>query len=465
MFSPVVDLAAMVARKEISPTELVEDSLARIDRYDGQINAFVTVAGDAARNQARVAEERLGAGGELPPFLGVPLAVKDLHLTAGMRTTMGTKALADFVPDFDEEHVARLRSAGYIIIGKTNVPEFGSVPYTEPELHGPCRNPWDLERTAGGSSGGSAAALAAGMVPAATGSDGGGSCRIPAANCGVFGLKPSRGRISNGPLFGDVPGGLTTPGPLSHHVVDAAAMLDVMQGYATGDPHWAPPPVRPYLEDARVDPPPLRIGMLTTSPFGTFDPETVAVTEEAARLLEKFGHSVEPFADVPVPDTFKGHFETLWAAGIASLPIPAEFLEPFNAALVERGKRESGAQVMEAIAGLQSTARGIVRATQAFDVVLSPTMMREPLRIGELDAIATDQQAMFDALSEYLGLTPVANVTGQPAMSLPLGMSGNGLPLGVMVMGRPADEATLFSLAGQVQRAQDWTLQRPPLVA
>ena len=464
MRTPVVDLAAAVTRKEISPTELVEACLDGIERLNPQINAFVTVAADSARAEARAAEDRLGQD-NLPPFLGIPLAVKDLHLTDGMRTTMGTAALADYVPDFDDEHVARLRRAGYIFIGKTNVPEFGSVPYTESQLHGPCRNPWDLSRTTGGSSGGSAAALAAGLVPAATGSDGGGSCRIPAANCGIVGVKPSRGRVSSGPLFGDVPGGLSTPGPLSHHVVDAAAMLDVMQGYATGDPHWAPPPSRPYVMDAKEDPEPLRIGLLMTSPLGTFAPDTISVTEDAARLLEKLGHSVEPVPDVGVDESFKDHFETVWACGIAALPIPTEFLEPFNAALRERGTRQSGAQVMEALAALQLSSRAIIGATSAYDVVVTPTMMREPLAIGELADIAHDAPAMFDALTQYIGLTPVANVTGQPSMSLPLGFSDNGLPLGVMFTGRPADEATLFRLAGQIQRAADWTQRRPPLVA
>lgn len=463
MLRPVVDLAAMVARKEVSPTELVEDCLDRIDRCNDTINAFVTAA-ESALAEAKVADARAGAA-DAPPFLGIPLAVKDLHLTAGIRTTMGTKALADYVPDVDDEHVVRLRRGGFVIVGKTNVPEFGSVPYTEPELHGPCRNPWDLERTTGGSSGGSAAALAAGLVPAATGSDGGGSCRIPAANCGIFGVKPSRGRISNGPLFGDVPGGLSTPGTLSHHVVDAAAMLDVMQGYALGDPHWAPPPARPYAEEARTDPVPLRIGLLTTSPLGTFAPDTIAVTEDAARLLEKLGHTVEVISVPQVDDAFKDHFETVWAAGIAALPIPPEFLEPFNAALHERGTHQSGARVMEALAGLQLGARAIVTQTAAYDVVLSPTMMQEPLRIGELEHLAPDAAAMFDALADYIGLTPVANATGQPSMSLPLGFSDNGLPLGVMITGRPADEATLFRLAGQVQRVEDWTQRRPPFTA
>ena len=461
MLRPAVELAAMIASGELSPVELVDACLAEIDRRNAPLNALVTVDEEGARAAARAAADQVGKG-DLPPFHGVPLAVKDLHFTAGLRTTFGTKLLADQVPEVDEEHVARLRAAGYIFVAKTNVPEFGSLPFTESALLGECRNPWDLGRNAGGSSGGSAAALSAGMVPAATGSDGGGSCRIPAANCAVFGFKPSRGRVSNAPLFGDVAGGLSTPGPLSHHVVDAAAMLDAMSGYATGDPHWAPDPVRPFLQEAQTDPQPLRVALVTTSPLGTFSPDTIRAAEEAGRLFESLGHHVEPLTVTGIDEQFRVHFETLWSASIGSLPIPAEALEPFNAQLAERGARQSAAELMQAMMGLQLGARLIVGATADYDVVLSPTLMREPLRIGELSHLLEDADAMFDALTAYLGLTPVANVTGQPSMSLPIGFTAEGLPLGVMVTGRPADEAMLFRLAGQVQRADDWTQRRPP---
>ena len=462
MFTPAVELAAMVRRSDVSPVELVAACLERIE--GDPVNAIVTVAANSARAAAIEATQRAGDE-DLPPFHGVPIAVKDLHLTAGVRTTFGTKALANYVPDIDDEHVARLRAAGFIVVAKTNVPEFGSVPFTESELLGPCRNPWDLDRTSGGSSGGSAAALAAGLVPAATGSDGGGSCRIPASNCGIVGVKPSRGRISNGPLFGDVPAGLTTPGPLSRHVVDAAAVLDVMQGYAVGDPHWAPPPARPYRLDAQEDPGRLRIGLMTTSPLAKFSQETIAAARDAGAVFEALGHDVEPLDAAPVDESFKLNFEIVWAASIGSLPIPPEQLEPFNAQLAQWSRRNTAAELMQAIAGLQAGARAIVEVTSPYDVVVSPTLMRDPLRIGELAHLATDPQAMFDALTEYVGLTPVANVTGQPSMSLPMARHADGLPLGIMLTGRPGDEATLFRLAGQAQRAHDWTAQRPPVAA
>lgn len=456
-FLPAVELARLVRARQVSPVELLDGCLERIERLDSRVNSIVTVDAERARETARAAEARAGDA-DTPAFHGVPIAIKDLHLTEGLRTTFGTKSLAGYVPDVDDESVRRIRDAGFVIVGKTNVPEFGSVPVTEPDLHGPCRNPWDTERTPGGSSGGAAAALAAGLVPIAHGSDGGGSLRIPASNCGVFGLKPARGRVSNGPLFGDRLAGLSVSGPVTRHVVDAGALLDVMAGYAVGDPHWAPPPARPFAEEAVLDPPPLRVGLVTTSPLTTLQPEVVAAAESAGRLLEGLGHTVEPF-ELPVDQQLAAWFKVLWTVGIAALPVDPATLEPFNAGLHERGSAVSAPQLMQAVAGLQMATRSIVAASLAFDVVLSPTLGEPPLRIGEMAGLDVD--AAFDRATAYVGFTPVANITGQPAMSLPLGWSDDGLPLGVMVTGRPADEATLLRLAGQVQRAADWSHRRP----
>ncbi len=457
---PVVELAALIRRRAVSPVEVMTASLERIERVDPLLNSIVTLDADGALAAARAAEARTGTA-DAPPFDGVPLAVKDLHLTRGMRTTFGTVSLASFVPGTDDEHVARLRRAGFVVVGKTNVPELGTLPVSESVLLGPCRNPWDPSRTPGGSSGGAAAALAAQLVPAVQGSDGAGSIRIPASNCGVFGFKPSRGRVSSAPL-GDLLPGLSTAGPLSRHVVDAAALLDVMRGYALGDPSWAPPPARDYVRDAAQDPPRLRVGLVTTSPLGTFSPETVTAAEDAARLLERLGHAVEPFA-LPVGERFKDDFQTVWAAGLATAPVPPATLEPFNEQLAALGRRTSAPALLQATASLQQQARAIVTASDSFDVVVAPTLMREPLAVGELAPLAADAAGLLDVLAGYVGFTPVANVTGQPSMSLPLGRSATGLPLGVMVTGRPADEATLFALAGQVQRAADWTAHRPAL--
>ena len=457
---PVRHLADLIRRRQLSPVELVEACLQRIAVADGGYNSIVTLNADGAMAAARHAQEVAG-NHDAPPFLGVPLAVKDLALTAGIRTTFGTASLANFVPDIDDEHVARLRRAGFIIVGKTNVPEHGTLPITESRLLGPCRNPWDTQRTPGGSSGGAAAALAAGLVPAVQGSDGGGSLRIPAANCGLFGLKPARGRVSSAPLGPDMVSGLSSPGPLTRDVADAAAMLDVMRGYALGDPHWAPDPARPYAVEVAREPSSLRCGLVTTWPYGVFDDEAVSAAEDAARLLESLGHTVEPLT-LALDGSFKEAFQVVWAAGLSATPVPHDTLEPFNAALAAVGRQTSAAGLLQATAMLQLQSRAVITATAGYDAVVSPTLMRAPLRIGELDHLAGDPAAMMEALAGYVGLTPLANVTGQPSMSLPLGSSRDGLPLGVMVTGRPADEATLLRLAAQVQAAVDWTGRRPP---
>lgn len=459
LFAPARELALLVRDREVSPVELVEACLDRIERIDGRLHSVVTLDAEGARRTARAAEQAVIDDEDLPAFHGVPTAIKDLHLTKGLRTTFGTRAMAPLVPTIDDEHVARLRRAGFVFVGKTNVPEFGTVPFTESELLGPCRNPWDPGRTPGGSSGGAAAAVAAGLVPVAHGSDGGGSIRIPASNCGLFGLKPARGRVSNGPLFGDRGGGLSTAGTITRDVRDAALMLDAMAGYAVGDPHWAPPPPRPFVEEVGTDPGRLRVGLVTTSPLAAFDPVCVAAAEDAARLLTDLGHAVDPF-EMPVDEQLRADFEVLWAAGVASLPVDPAALEPFNAALHARGQAESAGRLVQAVNGLQLQSRAIVGASLAYDVVCSPTLARPPLEIGELAGL--DAEAMFDANAAYVGFTPVANVTGQPSMSVPLGWSPDGLPLGVMLTGGPADEATLLRLAGQLETAADWRSHRPP---
>jgi amidase len=459
LWRPAVELARMVADREVSPVELTSAALRRIDRLDRGLGAFATVDHEGALAAARSAEAAVVADADLPPFCGVPTAIKDLSLTAGLRTTFGTASMADFVPTFDDEHVARLRRAGFVFVGKTSVPEFGTVPYTESRLLGPARNPWDPAYSAGGSSGGAAAAVAAGLVPVAHGSDGGGSVRIPASACGVFGLKPSRGRISAAPLIGEQVGGLSTPGPLARHVADAAAMLDVMQGYVPGDPYWAPPPARSYVEEAATDPKPLRIGFVVSSPVCEFAGETLDASRQAAALFTELGHEVDTCA-MPVAQELVEVFTVLWTTGVASLPVDAASLEPFNRDLYEQGAAHSGAEVASALMSMHVHARTIVRSALAYDVLVFPVLTRVPLRVGEHAALATAEA--FAANAGYVGLTPVANMTGQPAMSLPLGRSAGGLPIGVGVLGAPGDEATLFRLAGQVERASAWPRHRPP---
>ena len=460
LYRPGLELARMVRDREVSPVELTELALARIEAVNPELNALVHVDADGARVSAKDAEARVVAGGDLPPLLGVPTAIKDLHLTAGMRTTFGTAAMAEFVPPFDSEHVRRLRATGLVFLGKTNVPEFGTVPYSESRLLGPARNPWDLARTPGGSSGGAAAAVAAGIVPLADASDGGGSTRIPASLCGLFGLKPSRGRVSNAPLFGDVILGLVTPGPITRHVADAAAMLDAMAGYVAGDPHWAPPPPRPFLEEARTDPGALRIGVVTESPVPGrgADAEALAATVDLGRLLEGLGHTVEPLT-LTVPEQIEELFTDLWSAGLASNPVPAEFLEPFNRHLAARGASISGPKLLQSFAALQMQCRAVVAATLPYDAVLYPTVTHEPFPVGEL--VELDPDEAYERAAAFVGMTPLANLSGQPAVTMPVGWSHLGLPIGVSALGRPADEATLLRLAAQVEAATGWAARRP----
>ena len=301
-----------VRRRDLSPVELVDHYLDRVDRLSDQVGAFITVTGDLARHQARLAEARTGAGG---PLFGVPTAVKDLNLTAGVRTTFGSKLMADFVPDISDEVVLRLEAAGTISLGKTNTPEFGSPCYTEPDVAPAARTPWDLTRMAGGSSGGAAAAVAAGLVPVAQGSDGGGSIRIPASCCGLVGFKPSRGRISGSPMHGD-PVGLGTAGPLARTVRDAAALLDVMAGPAVGDPFWAAPlpEDESFLGWCDREPGRLRVARFADPVIAdtTLHAECLAAFESASRTLETLGHDVED-VEVPLSPDATGVFETCWS--------------------------------------------------------------------------------------------------------------------------------------------------------
>lgn len=462
-FASACELGRRVRDGKLSPVEIIDGYLERIERLDGQLGSYVALAPDRARQEAQAAQARVGSPDALP-FDGVPIGIKDLQCTEGVTTTFGTASMAGFTPDFDEEHVARLRRAGFIVLGKTNVPEWGTVPVTESRLHGPARNPWDPERTPGGSSGGAAAGLAAGLMPVAHGTDGAGSVRIPASHCGLIGLKPARGRVSLAPLFGDQLAGLVTPGPLARHVEDAAAVLDAMRGYAAGDPYWAPEPERPYASELGAEPGRLRLGLVTAAPAAELGAETVAATEAAARLLDSLGHVVEPL-ELPVAAELRDSLKVLWQSGIGALPVEPDELEAFNAHHLRQGRATGAHELLRAISSLQFASRAIVRASLAYDAVISPAMAQPPVPVGAFADL--DPETAFRAAGDYVGLMPVANITGQPSVSLPLGWTGTSpapdLPLGVMVTGRPADEATLLRLAGQLERAVGWTADRPPV--
>jgi amidase len=461
-----LEQAAAVRTGEVSPTQLVEHALGRIEALDAGLGAFLTVTPERALAAAGRAEALLRDGGELPPLLGVPTAIKDLNNTAGVRTTFGSAVLADFVPDVDDAVVTKLAAAGTISLGKTNTPEFGFPCYTDNALAGPARCPWDRSRLAGGSSGGAAVAVAAGMVAFAQGSDGGGSIRIPASVNGLFGLKPTRGRVSNAPYGGEVTG-LGTNGPLARTVRDAAAMLDAMAGPVLGDPFWAPPlPAgETFLGWADREPGRLRIGRFqeVAVPGVDLEPEVRAALEDAARLLADLGHEVD---DVPpgllVPEVLPS-FEAVWALSGTTLPVPPERvgeLRPLTRELRARGLALSAQDAMEAMLALRLFSRRFLQATAGYDVLLAPVCTMTPRPVGWFDADG-DGAEDFERQKRYAAFTGLFNVTGQPAVSVPLHWTDAGLPIGTMLVGRPADEATLLALSAQLEAARPWAHRRP----
>lgn len=465
-----LEQAAAVRAGRVSPVELVDHYLARIERRADELGAFITVTAEDARAKAKQAEElvRRADPATLPSLHGVPTAIKDLNLTAGIRTTLGSRLFADFVPPVDDNVVTLLRRAGTISLGKTNTPEFGLPCYTENAIAPPARTPWDPSRSAGGSSGGAAAAVSAGLVPFAQGSDGGGSVRIPASVCGLFGIKVARGRVSNGPVGGDVTG-LAWNGPLARSVRDAAALLDAMAVPMPGDPHWAPPLAdgATFLSCAGRDPGRLRIGRYATPVVegAEVHPDCLAAYEAATKTLTDLGHDVED-VDTPFPPEAINLFVTVWGVSAASAPVdPAREgeLMPLTRWLRERGAGTTGAQFVGAISQLQMLTRQWVQRTAGYDAVLSPTLASPPVPVGWFTGTG-DPAEDFLRQQRFTPFTSIYNVTGQPAVSLPMHWTGDdpALPVGVMVAGRPADEATLVSLSAQLEDAVPWAHRQPP---
>jgi len=461
-----LEQATAVRRGEVSPTELVEHCLARVEALDAGLGAFITVTPERALAAAAAAERRLHAGGELPPLLGVPTAIKDLTATAGVRTTYGSRVTADTVPDTDDAVVTALAAAGTISLGKTNTPEFGFPCYTDNDLVGPARCPWDPTRLAGGSSGGAAVAVAAGFVPFAEGSDGGGSVRIPASINGLVGVKPSRGRISNAPVGAEI-SGLGTHGPLARTVRDAAAMLDAMAGPVPGDPYWAAPlpDGGTFLQCAERPVGRLRVGRFLESAMPGVDLEPAVRTafEDASSLLEELGHEV---VDVPtglLGPAVLAAFEPVWALSGTLLPVPEERvgeLRPLTRELRGRGLALSAQQAMQALTELRLFSRRFVVATSGFDVLLAPVTTMTPRPLGWFDADG-DGAEDFERQKRYAAFTALFNVTGQPAVSVPLHWTDDDLPVGSMLVGRPADEATLLALSAQLEEARPWAARHP----
>jgi len=456
-FAPALELAGRIEAGELSSVELTQSYLDRIERLDPQLNAYVAVDAEGALASAR--EPHQG------PFAGVPIPIKDLNDAAGLRTTYSCKAFAANVAQNDAAVVRRIREAGFVILGKTNTPEFGTIAMTESELNGDCRNPWDPSRTPGGSSGGAAAALAAGLCPVAHGSDGGGSIRIPSSCCGLFGLKPSRGRVSPAPyVSGSL--GLGTSGPIARTVRDAAALLDVMAGYEPGDVFVAPPPERPFLEEADRPPGRLRIALTVEPPTAVpVDPVCASAARAAAELLTELGHDVVELTPPWQVDEMIVHFIRIWQVGPAIAGVDdLSLLEPINRMLAEDARATPSTHYAAAIVALQQITRRVVSFWRDVDVVLTPTLALPPVPIGWTWADADgDPYRAFASQTLFTPFTPLVNVTGQPAVSLPLHRTDEGLPIGVQLIGPPFREDVLVRLAAQVEEARPWRDARPPV--
>ena len=442
-------LAAQIRAGERDWREVTQETIARVDAENARLNFLVT----------ECYEQALATPPADGPFRGVPILVKDLAETGGVRTTFSSRAFADYVPAADAAVVRRMKEAGFVVLGKSNTPEFGSTCVTESALNGACRNPWDTSRTPGGSSGGAAAAVASGAMPLAHGSDGGGSIRIPASCCGLFGIKPSRGRVSPAPF---VSGSLelSQNGPLSWTVRDAAAFLDVLAGYEPGDAHWATPPERPFLDEVGADPGRLRIAFTAEPPIPyDVDPRVVAVARRAADALAALGHEVVEQTPPWRDEGLLAGFGRLWAIGPALVPGDRSLFEPLNQALAAAADETPSTAFAQGVGSLQRTARQVVCFWDDVDVVLTPGLAKLPVELGWVFA-PDDPWDQYRRGGEFTPFTPLVNVTGQPAMTMPFGVV-EGLPVGVQLIGPPAGEALLFRLSGAIEQARPWAESRP----
>jgi amidase len=484
-------LAALIRKKEVSPSEVCEEAVRRIEQVNAQLNAVITPMYDMARKTLQ---------GPVPegPFSGVPFLLKDIKEEfAGAVLTKGCKAYKNYVSTHDNEMVRRFKRSGLVVLGKTNVPEFGLMGVTEPELHGPARNPWNTAHTPGGSSGGSAAAVASGMVPMASGNDGGGSIRIPSSCCGLFGFKPTRGRNPTGPEAGEVWQGAVVSHVITRSVRDSAAMLDATQGADAGAPYVIQPPERPYLEDMERDPGALRIAFTTASPLGgPVHPACVQAVEEAARELESLGHKVEEARPEVDGRAIARSYLVMYFGEVAAdmedmasylgrKPKPSD-VEPLTWTLGLLGRTFSAGEFVVHKREWGIAARAMGRFHEHYDLYLTPTVAYPPSRIGELqpksqerllmkvvNALGLGRMVKASGLTDQIAekslsrvpFTQVANLTGQPAMSVPFHWTGDGLPVGVQFMAPFGDEATLFRLAAQLEKARPWFEKHAPVWA
>jgi amidase len=469
LFRPVHDLAELIRSGQLSARELVQASLDRIAELNPTLNAFVDVFADEALAEA----DKVGAD-DPRPFAGVPIAIKNNRAVSGKRLTFAADFIGDFIAPYDHNVVARLKAAGFIIVGTTTLPEWGILPTTETRRFGATRNPWDQSRTTGGSSGGSAAAVASGMVPIAHANDGGGSIRIPAACCGLVGLKPQRGRISMAPEVGHT--FLVQDGVLTRSVRETADVLDILAGVELGDMTWAPPPAEPFAAAAGRTPSKLRIAMTTLSPVpdAPIDPVAIQAVQDAAALLESLGHEVveadPPWAQPELSAVFTASFgpavstQIRLAEMIVGREATAQDMEPLSWALFSLCKSINSVDALMAEFQLHGVGRALIQWVAQYDALLTPALAEAPVTLGTIDPLdAEDPMGAFTRSALFTPYTAPCNISGQPAISVPLYQRDDGLPLAVQLIGQPAGEGALLALATQLEEAHGWAERRPDL--
>jgi amidase len=455
------DLRELVRKGDLRPREVAEFFLARIERYNPTIGAYMTVTADRALAEAkRLEADRANAAAM--PLYGIAYSLKDLTPTRDIITTSGSRNYEHSLPVDDAVIAVKLHDAGGILLGKTTTPEFGGRPTTEGGLCPVARNAWNLDYNAGGSSGGAAAQVAAGLGPLAEGSDGGGSIRGPSSNSGVVGLKPSRGRLTYSPFRGEAWGGFATRGPIARTVRDAALMLDVLSGPAIGDPYWAPPPERPFVEAVKFVPRKLRLAAIGETKLGPVDQDVTRAFGSACDTMVEMGHSVEAI-DLDPGAMLLDCARSLISVGIAAIPIAnMEWVDPVVREMFREGQKLSAAEYVNLVAVMHNTARKIVERLDTFDALLTPTMTKPAMRNG---TFPSRPERYLDELWTWIAFEYPFNATGQPAITLPAGFSDHGLPIGLQIVGRPNGEFELLSLAAAWETARPWKDKRPPLFA
>jgi aspartyl-tRNA(Asn)/glutamyl-tRNA(Gln) amidotransferase subunit A len=463
VYTPVGQLRQLLDSRRVSSAELTELYLERISTLNPRLNAFLTVIADEAMALARAADAQLQDGPAAKPFLGIPISIKDLEVTKGIRTTMGSLVFGDTIPDLDSVVSERVRGSGAVLLGKTNTPEFGLQGTTENRLGDPCRNPWNLERTSGGSSGGAGAAVAAGMCPIATGSDGGGSIRNPSSFCGLFGIKPTLGRVPRaGGLGRSAPNLTSQPGPIARTVRDAAMLLQLLAGHDARDPMSLRDRPVDYLANLDDGVRGLKIAWSQDLGYATIDPEVAAITAEAARIFEELGCSVDqPSFQLDDPAiAFRTIFFTNNFATYGHLLKESPEKLTDNARFcLEQGSQATGADYADALRTVEVLRARVEDLLETYDLLLSPTMAVPPFPIGQPPKNIAGIDVQPNA--SYSPLTRPFNLTGHPAASIPCGFSGDGLPIGLHIIGRLGDEATVLRASAAFEQAKPWAQHRP----